>query len=234
MTRSGTVELPPPTLELMGALCSLLVHELANQICIISGNATFAQLARGDREQVATAVDAIAKASERASQVLERCGDLRHQVATALARGDIEEVRAWLRSAVPRLRGWSLDTEGILSGALSVPSTWVGFAVQQTLQEIMATSGRIRVQKTEAAQTGIEFPTVETYLEIRLTYAGGKHFSIKAARESYENFGLLASFELIRNAGGQIESQDAADGQMAVRILIPLLPSQPTTTNRAD
>jgi hypothetical protein len=210
----------------MGALCSLLVHELANQMCIIAGNATFAQLAMQDRERLATAVDAIAKASERASQVLERCGDLRHQLASDLPHGDVQEVRAWLESALRRLDGWSWDAEGVRSGALSIPSIWVGFVIQQSMQEILATRGKIRLQGIAAAHTGIEFPTAETYLEILLTYVGGKPFSIQAARESYENYGLLAAFELIRNAGGQVEGQDSGGGETAVRILIPMLGPQ--------
>jgi hypothetical protein len=218
------------TLEQMGALCSLLIHELANHMCVISGNAAFAQTVRREPSELDPALDAITEASELASRVLNRCSVLRHRLAEALPPGQMTEASLLLRRSLTGYPGWTIPSEAIVSEPLKAPSVWIAFAVRQVIAESGAERGEVSWKKVAPKKRFASASPTSPLLEIRLAYEGGKTLSIREARTSYEDLGLLAAFELIRASGGGLEGRAVlTTGRQEVIIEVPLAPADELT-----
>ncbi len=217
--------LPPlPTLlEQLGALGSLLIHDTANHMCIVSGNATFAQMVLQDPVQVAKAVDAIAKSGERLSFVLERCGDLRRQLGENLPRGEVTAAVAAVRQLLTEHPGWTLEIGSAPTAPTLVPTPWIAFAVRQVVVEAGVDKGTIRARPVKPdSDTAFLLPFGGAYYEFRFKWESEKAFSIEEARQRYENLGLLACFELIRQCGGKLEGYTPAPAVQEAVVIIPI------------
>jgi hypothetical protein len=216
----------PPLLEQLGALGSLLIHDMANQACIISGNATFAQMVLADPKQVGRAVEAIAKSGERMSFILGQCADLRRRVAPELPRGDAAEAVAGLRELLSPATGWELEVTEPIHGKLLVATHWVTFAITHALKEIEADGGRARICRVQPEEdTG--FLPVGCYFDLRLQWTSARGFVIEEIREQYRNFGLLSAFELIRQSGGKLEGFTPAPNHQELLLCVPYLVERP-------
>jgi len=220
VTKPNTIS--PPLLEQLGALGSLLIHDMANQACIISGNASFAQMVLSDSKQVGRAVEAIAKSGERMSFILAQCAELRRRLAPELPRGDAAEVVAGLQELLNPETGWELEIKGSLEGRLLVASSWVTFAVAHVLAETEPPGGGAQLSRIQPEEdTG--FLPVGSYLDLRMQWESGSGFVIEEIRGRYQNFGLLAAFELIRQAGGKLEGFNPAPGRQELILCVPYL-----------
>ncbi len=212
----------PSPLEQLGALGSLLVHDMANHMCIISGNATFAQMVLQDPAQLNKAVEAIAKAGERMSFILSQCGDFRRTLGEQLPRGGAAETVAGVRQVFAAHPGWSLEVAGEFQGPLLVPTAWAVFAVQQVLAEIQVPTGSAKARRVQmASDTTFLLPFGGAYVEVRLHWESDRPFSIEEIRGRYDNVGILASFELIRQCGGKLEGYTPAPGHQEAAIIVP-------------
>ena len=210
----------PALLEQLGALGSLLIHDMANQVCIVSGNATFAQMMLADPQQVGRAVEAIAKAGEQMSRILGQCAELRRQLAGGLPHGEGVEALAAVEAVFREQPGWVFQAQPGLEGAMHLPAVWVVFAVRQALAEVEASGGEARVRRIQPEEdTG--FLPGGTYWELRLVWESDKGLSIDDVRKRYENFGLLAAFELVRQCGGKLEGFSPAPGRQEILLCIP-------------
>jgi hypothetical protein len=211
----------PPVLEQVGALGSLLVHDMANHMCIISGNAGVAQMLMDDPEQCARALDAIVKASEKISHLLARSGELRRRMVEELARGDAETALDQVRSVIARHGQWSVDVVGSLRGPLMLPTSWVAFGVQQILSEVGSVPGELRISKMKPAADTAFIPAGGCYLELRFRWRSTTRLSMDDVRTRYENIGLMATFELVRQCGGRIEGFSPAPDHQEAIFLVP-------------
>jgi hypothetical protein len=216
---------PPivPALEQTGALLSLLVHDLANHLCVISGNATYAELIANDPVRVATALQAISQASEVAGDLLGRCAELRKLVARAIGPGDVAAALDLLRRLYGSHPGWRLEIAPDLTGTLAVEEKWIGLAVERIIAQLQAGGGTLRV--------GLAAPVPDTAtgpcLEIGIRAESSRPFSLKQARETYDNPGLLAAFEVIRGRGGRLEPGPGDGTAQEVILRVPLTPPPP-------
>jgi hypothetical protein len=209
----------------VGALASRLVHDLANHLCIISGNATFAELIPDDRARVGDAVRSIVQASEQAGRLLTRCGELRERLLEGLTPGTVTEITEALTREYGPDSSWRLSLAPGLSGCVPLPARWVALAVRQILVETTADQGSIQVEPVvpRAGEPASSAPPGPAFLLIRIAYEAEAPILFKALRENYRNYGLLAAYELIRNSGGRTEFASASPprGQEG-RVYLPL------------
>lgn len=211
---------PPDLLEQLGALGSLLIHDMANQMCIISGNATFAQMMMQDPQQLTRAIDAITKSGERMSYILGQCAELRRRLGGEMPQGDASEAVAGIQALFAERPEWTLEVAGNLSGRVLLPARWLVFAVDQVLREAAVKQGRARLHRA-CPESDTSFLPGGTYLEVRLWWESPRRFSLEDQRTKFENFGLLASFELLRQCGGKLEGFTPAEGRQEVILCAP-------------
>jgi hypothetical protein len=193
---------------------------MANQMCIISGNATFAQMMLADPSQVARAVEAISKAGEQMSFILGQCADLRRRVSAGLPHGEGLAAAQGLESFFLGIPGWEVEVQPGLEGDLCVPTQWVVFAAEQAFAELEGGGGQVRVQRVRAEDDTAFLPG-GSYFEVRLTWQSAAVFSMGDVRKRYENLGLLAAFELIRQSGGKLEGFTSAEGRQGLLLCVP-------------
>lgn len=210
----------PPLLEQLGALGSLLIHDMANHLCIISGNATFAQMMREDPLQVQRAVQAIGKAGEHLSFVLGQCAEFRRRLGAELPHGQGVEVAAELRRLVDERPKWTLVASGDVGGELLLPTAWFTFAVGQILREVGEVEGQVRLRRVSGGH-GIGGLPGGDQLEFRVNWAAPQGLVMDEIRRRFANFGLLASFELIRQCGGKLEAYTIGPGRHEALISAP-------------
>jgi len=210
----------PPLLEQLGALGSLLIHDMANQMCIISGNATFAQMTLADPSQVGRAVEAISKAGEHMSFILGQCADLRRRVTAELPHGEGSAAAQGVEAFLLGQPGWQVEVQSGLEGELYVPTEWVVFSAEQAFAELESTGGQARVNRVQPEEDTAFLPG-GSYFELRLTWQSQAAFSIDDVRKRYENLGLLAAFELIRQCGGKLEGFTPTAGRQGLLLCVP-------------
>jgi hypothetical protein len=233
MTDPETIDaIAPPLLEQLGALCSLLIHDLANQLCIISGSATFAQMVLSDSDRVAHSLKAIVQAGEKAAHTLGSCGELRRALPETVASSNLPEVLARLKAVTEREKGWSLDVEQDLHGTVRLPAIWAGFAVQCLIKEVRVSGGTIHLQRIweETGRLGdlgerTDPSSGKVFLRIALSYSSDQPFQVREVRSRYDHMGLLAAFELNRCLGGGLESRSPEPGRQEVRLDLSLIPT---------
>jgi hypothetical protein len=219
----------PPLLEQLGALCSLLAHDLANQLCVISGSTSFAQMVSNDPRRLNTALDAIARASEAAGHAVSSFGEYRRTLPGAFPPVPAGEVLAAL-SAYARQAGWKCIMPPSVEGCVLLPPQWAVFAASNIRTEIGPKPIVLRVNQYSPSNDGagdfgaavaVHDARHRTGLRIQFDYPSKKPFSIKDVRTRYENLGLLAAFELNRMLGGELDSHTPSCGHQSIDLWLP-------------
>ena len=222
--------LGPPLLEQLGALCSLLAHDLANQLCVISGSVSFAQMVTNDPQRLASALEAIARASETAGHAVSSFGEYRRTLPAAFTPGSACDVVGAL-VAFAKEAGWKCASTPRVDGMVLLPPQWAVFAANCIRTEIGAKSVVLQVNRYTPHAAGLGNPVAairatqdakaKAGLHIRFSYSSDQVFSIKEVRARYENLGLLAVFELNRMLGGEIDSRTAKRGSQEIDMWLP-------------
>jgi hypothetical protein len=220
----------PPLLEQLGALCSLMAHDLANHLCVICGSASFAQLSLDDPRRLAAALEAIARASEIAGHAVSSFGEYRRTLPTAFTPGPARDVVDALRDFAQEA-GWRCVLPKQLEGSVLLPPRWVVFAASSIKTEIFSKPVVLTVSATDTLETGksdaerteatIPESRSRPGLLIRFAYRSEEPFSMQDIRVRFENLGLLAAFELNRMLGGEIESRTLGRGNQEIGLWLP-------------
>jgi hypothetical protein len=217
----------PPLLEQLGALCSLLAHDLANQLCVISGSTSFAQMVANDPRRLAEALDTIARASETAGHAVSSFGEYRRTLPAAFLPAPAGEVLAAL-AAFARQAGWRCSMPPRVEGSVMLPPEWAVFAASSIRTEIGSKPIVLRASQYSPSGDGagdlgvaVHDARCRTGLCIQFEYSSRKPFSIKDVRTRYENLGLLAAFELNRMLGGDLDSHTPSCGHQIVALWLP-------------
>jgi len=245
MTKPGSDDFTgPPLLEQLGALCSLLAHDLANQLCVISGSASFAQLVSDDPRKLAAALEAITRASETAGHAVSSFGEYRRTLPTAFTPGPAREVVEGLRKFAEKV-GWRCSLPREVEGLVLLPPQWAVFAASSIKTEIYSKPVMLRVIANDTSQAGsvdaepadvaIQSARSRPNLHIQFVYHSEEAFSIKDIRTRHENLGLLAAFELNRMLGGEIDSRTPNRGKQEIDLWLPFVTEngEPTPANVA-
>jgi len=217
----ASLEFAPPPIELMGALCSLLIHDFANHLSVISGNAQCAQMFGDNAQRTAPALVSILKASEVAANLLVKCGELRRKLGSGLPQGDLALLAREISGSGARHPGWMVKTPPELGGSIAVPSHWVVFAIWELVREAGTDSGIISLsKKAPGALTGAV--AQRDLVEIVLAWRAETPFPWDEIRSRHTNLNLLAAGELIKVTGGRIACSTSAPGEQEISLSIPL------------
>lgn len=129
--------------ECQGALMPRLVHEMTNQLLIISGNAQIAERSDNDPLQAAQAVKAIRQASEIAGKLMDGYAGFLRQLPVPAASVAASEVASMIAQNAGQNHGWRIDLAGPLTGYAAVDPRWIAFAIWQIVHESQAQDGEI-------------------------------------------------------------------------------------------
>jgi len=221
----------PPLLEQMGALCSLLAHDLANQLCVISGSASFAQLVSDDPKRLAAALETIARASEVAGHAVSSFGEYRRTLPAAFVPGPAEEVVDVLARYANEV-GWKCLRPSRIKGSVLLPPQWAVFAARGIKVELHSQPIVLKIRVKERVASGSKgFAQDDDSardlgnqpgLQVLFCYRSSDPLSIKNVRTRYENLGLLAVFEMNRMLGGTLDTRTCGRGNQEIDLSLPL------------
>ena len=120
-----------------------LVHEMTNQLLIISGNAQIAERSSNDPLLAAQALKSICLASETAGKLLDRYVLFLRQLPAPMASGSVAVVASLIAQNAGQIHGWHIDLTGPLAGIAAVDPRWIAFAVWQIARESQVQEGEI-------------------------------------------------------------------------------------------
>ncbi len=134
---------PLSSLEISGAICARVIHDLANLVSGILGNAEYAQRADANPAHLQKALQAITLSANSAGKLLGQCLPLQHFVSRAAFPYPTAELAADIAEAACLAPGWSVNAPPPLTGDVSVQPRWLSAAIWQLARETEVTSGEI-------------------------------------------------------------------------------------------
>jgi len=228
---SDTPNPPPPSqpspIEVMGALCSLLIHDFANHLSVINGNAQCAQMFVEEPQRTTPALVSILRAGETAAGLLTKCGELRRSLGTAFLPGDLSLLQGLVAEAVARCSGWTVSLPAPLAGRVSLPLYWITFAVTEFVKETKENRGTVWLAlKTAPGKSGdltLATPGLigGQLLEVRLVWRSSRPFPLDEIRSKHLNMNLLAACELIKLVGGRPVCATIWPTEQEITVCIP-------------
>jgi hypothetical protein len=228
--RDSPTDLTP--LELMGAISLRLLHDLANHLAVISGNAQFAQMIADDPERVEKALNSIVTAGDRAGEMLGKCAEFRRALTADEPRVEanvfLERVVRWAESEA----GWDPEIFSDVDGYVSMSPEWAIMGFQHAATEAGVSGMRIECRQTSYAEVPerpgrkMRGARPERVIEIIGLHAAASPIVFEAVKADFSRFELLAAFEMIHGAGGWMESATVSPGMQGVFIYLPVLSEQ--------
>jgi hypothetical protein len=231
---SGTAQAESPipplsTLEISGAICARVIHDLSNLMSGIIGNAEFAQCAGPQPENLQKTLRAIGLSANAAGKLLGQCLPLQRMVSAEAASIDAGEMARRITESAALAPGWRAEVAETLEGRICVQPRWLAAAVWQIARETQAVRGEVEIARGPAV-----FPVVwhgpksqsnrpAELFQITLHYRSELILFSTDGPANPEHFGLLAVHELIRQFRGKIHARPKPPGRQEISILIPLL-----------
>jgi hypothetical protein len=222
---------PMSALEIVGAVSAKVLHDLANLVSGIIGNAEFAEKMTSDAAALQKALQAVSTAANAAGKVLGGCLPLQLSIAGSLVPYDVGEMAANIAESSGLVPGWRASIAPALTGHIKVQPRWLVVAVWQIAQETDVPRGEV-----EFATGPAVFPIVWhgshshpengralQLFHILLRYRSEELLAEKVSAVSSDRPGLLAACELIRRFKGEIHFQSKPPGRQEISVLIPLL-----------
>lgn len=226
---AGVTTTPFSALEITGAICSRVVHDLSNLLSGIVGNAEYAQNPEVSPAEVQKAVQAISVSANAAGKMLGQCLPLQLLVSREAFPFECSELSLIIAEAAGLAPGWRVAEPATLTGQVRVQPRWLSAAVWQIARDADARSGELEFSCGPA-----EFPVVwhgpagngprqPDLFQIMLRYRSDHSLFTKDGPANPDCFGLLASYELIRRFKGQVHARSKTPGRQEISILIPLV-----------
>ena len=226
---SGIATTPLSALEVTGAICSRVIHDLSNLLSGIVGNAEYAQNPEVAAAEVHKAVQAISVSANAAGKLLGQCLPLQMLVGKESFPFDVSEMALIIAEASGLAPGWRVLEPTPLTGQVRVQPRWLSAAIWQIARDADANGGEL-----EFASGPAVFPVVwhgavantsrrPDLFQITLRYRSDIPLFTKDGPVNPDCFGLLAAHELIRRFKGQIHPRTKPPGRQEISILIPLL-----------
>jgi hypothetical protein len=226
---SGTATSPLSALEVTGAICPRVIHDLSNLISGIVGNAEYAQHPEANPAGVQKAVQAIGVSANMAGRILGQCLPLQLLVSREAFPFDVSELALLIAEAAGLAPGWRVAEPPPLAGQVRVQPRWLSAAIWQIARDADTRSGEI-----EFACGPVSFPVVwhgpgatgarpPALFQITLRYRSDHGMFGKDGPVNPDRFGLLAAYELIRRFKGQVHPRVKPPGRQEISVLIPLI-----------
>lgn len=218
---------PLSALEISGAICARVVHDLSNLTSGIIGNAEYAQGSGPHPENLQKALHAISLSANAAGKLLGQCLPLQRLVSGEAMAIDADDMARRISESAALAPGWHSGAVARLTGQIRVQPRWLAAAVWQVARETEATRGEIQISCGPAV-----FPVVwrgarpesgGELFQVTLHYRSEQLLFTADGPVNPERFGLLAVHELIRRFRGQIHARAKPPGRQEVSILIPMV-----------
>ena len=146
---------PLSGLEISGAICARVVHDLSNLMSGIVGNAEYARNPEIDPDAVRKAVQAISVSANAAGKLLGQCLPLQQLVATEAFPFDVSELVLIIAEASGLAPGWRVLEPPPLAGQVRVQPRWLSAAIWQIARETGTSHGEVEFARGRAV-----FPVV--------------------------------------------------------------------------
>jgi hypothetical protein len=224
-----TAVAPLSGLELTGAICARVVHDLANLMSGIVGNAEFALNPEADPANVRKAVQAIGVSANAAAKLLGQCLPLQLLVSNEAFPCDAGEIALVIAESAGLAPGWRVaEPSPPLTGQVRVQPRWLSAAIWQLAREADSQTGEVEFACGPALFPVVWHGTAGTrgpvnLFQIMLRYRSDHALMSKDGPINPDRFGLLAACELIRRFKGQVHARSKSPGRQELSILIPLL-----------
>jgi hypothetical protein len=219
---------PLSALEMTGAICARVIHDLSNLMSGIVGNAEFAQNPEADPASVQKAIAAIGVSANAAGKLLGQCLPLQLLVSNEAFPFDISELALIIAESGGLAPGWRVAEPAPLTGQVKVQPRWLSAAIWQLAREADSQTGELEFACGPAVfpvvwhgNTGARGPV--NLFQIMLRYRSDHALLSKDGPANPDRFGLLAACELIRRLKGQVHARSKSPGRQEISILIPLI-----------
>lgn len=219
---------PLSPLEVSGALCARVIHDLTNLLGGIIGNAEYAQRPGADAESLRKAIQAISISANSAGRLLGQCMPLQQMVGRSAFPFDAVEQAALIGESAGFTPGWRVTPPASISGQINVQPAWLTSAIMQIARETETTMGEIQFACGPAV-----YPVVWSgpntggqpvqLFQINLSYRGDFPLFPLSKEIEPEKFALLAAYELIHRFKGQIHARPKPPGRQEITVLLPLV-----------
>jgi hypothetical protein len=219
---------PLSSLEVSGAICARVIHDLSNLVSGILGNAEYAMNPDVDPAGLQKALQAISLSANNAGKILGQCLPLQQLIFRDAFPYGAGEQAADIGESACLAPGWQVIPPAALDGEIMVQSNWLTAAVWQFARETQSMGGEV-----EFACGPAVFPVVWSgpnlsgdknvnLFQITLRYRADEPLYTESAKISAERFALLAAHEIIKRFRGQIHLRPKPPGRQEITILLPL------------
>jgi hypothetical protein len=216
------------SLEIAGAICAHVIHDLSNQVSGLIGNAEYAQDPESSPEGVRKAVQAIGVSANAAGKLLRQCLPLQSMISGEASFCPVNELALLNAESSVQAPGWIATEPPPLKGRVRVQSRWLVASIWQIVRDAGAGSGEV-----EFANGPAVFPVVwhgtapgvgraPELFQITLRYRSEQLLFTPKGPANPEQLGLLAAHEMVRRFKGQIQSRPKPPGRQEISILLPL------------
>ncbi|MDB6121882.1 MAG: hypothetical protein JWQ71_875 [Pedosphaera sp.] len=220
---------PLSALEISGAVCAKIIHDLSTLIGGIVGNAEYATTMAGDPARLQKALQAITVSANSAGKLLGQCLPLQRLISGEAFPVDVREQALHIAESGNHEDGWRVLVPDDLSGQIRVQPVWLSAAIWQLVHETQASCGEIKFNCGPAV-----FPVVWRgstlsmgrtlqLFQITLHFRAEQMLVPIEGQLPADRPGLLAAHELVRTFKSQIHYRSKPPGRQEISILIPLL-----------
>jgi hypothetical protein len=219
---------PLSPLEISGALCARVIHDLSNHISGILGNAEYAQSGDADPANLQKALQAITLSANNAGKLLGQCLPLQQFIAREAFPYPAPEQAADIAEAAGLAPGWRVNAPPRLTGEIRVQPRWLTSAVWQLAREADTQHGEIDFACGPAVFPVVwsgQNPNAQQSIElfqITLRYRADQPLFENGVKINPERFALCAAHEIIRRLKGQILTHPKPPGRQEIFVLLPL------------
>lgn len=229
MNKSEAPTTPLSSLEISGAVCARVIHDLSNLVSGIMGNAEYVQnAAPAEPANLRNAIEAITTSANAAGKLLGQCLPLTRILSAEGFPYEAIELAHRIAESVGLAPGWRVVEPGELPGQVRVQPRWFSAAIWQIAREADVQTGEIEFSSGPAV-----FPVIwrganpnsvrpVNLFQTTLRYRADEPLLSNDVPINPERFSLIAAYELIRRARGQIHSRPKPPGRQEITIMIPL------------